>query len=292
MANDFEAAAFAGGGARCYWQGGFWEALTAERPQKPRYIVAVSAGAFQACFTLLGLGDHVRHLVLGACETHRSGLDWTQMRAGRSPFVVGALYRAVLEEVFGPKEILALHRAPEVLIQVAHPPRWMNGAVAALGAIGAYQIEKAITGAAYSQAGRYLGLRAAWVSTHATQTAGELIDALMATSSVPPFMPIGHVRGRVALDGGLIDNPPLRRLDDAEWQGRKTLVLATRANAPRSTGLRTVVGPSAALTVSKFTITDAAGIRAAYDLGRADGAAFAARLGGRTRPPSRYGRGG
>lgn len=276
--------AFAGGGNRCYWQGGFWEGLHRERPQSPRFIVAVSAGAFQACFSVLGLGEHVRSIVLEACAANARALDWSRLAQGRSPFLVGDMYRALLEEVFGPKEILALHRAPEVLIQLAHPPRWMPGAVAALAAIGAYQVEKLVTGAAWSRAGRMVGLGPSWVSTHALQQPAQLVEALLATSSVPPFMPVGQIGGLVALDGGLVDNPPLEKLLEAEWQGRHTLVLATRPNAPPSTALRTIVRPSSPITIDKFSVTDAAGIRAAYELGLMDGAAFARTLGGRTRP--------
>ncbi len=283
MAQDFEAAAFAGGGNRCYWQGGFWEALNEARPQKPQFIVGVSAGAFQACFTVLGLGEHVRGLVLEACGTTTRGYDWRRLAQGRSPFLVGDMYRALLEDVFGPKEIRALHALPEILIQLAHPPRFLPAPLAAMAAIGAYQIEKLVTGAAYSRAGRYVGLRPSWVSTHAMQDPAELVAALMATSSVPPFMPIGRAGGLAALDGGLVDNPPLEKLAEAEWQGRRTLVLASRASAPPSTALRTVVRPSVAIAVDKFSVTDAAGIRAAYELGLKDGAAFAQSLGGRTR---------
>src|SRR5207237_6004162 len=43
----FDAIIFAGGGNRCYWQGGFYEA-TADRLGTPSLAVGVSAGAF-AC---------------------------------------------------------------------------------------------------------------------------------------------------------------------------------------------------------------------------------------------------
>ena len=276
---DFEAVAFAGGGARCYWQGGFWDALTALRPQRPRFVVGVSAGAFQACFSLIGAGDRVRERVFRACAETRSGLDWTQLARGRSPFLVGGLYRELISEVFGEAELAALRRGPEILIQVAHPPAWMPGAFAALSSIGAYQVEKAITGAAHSRAGLYLGLQPAWLSTHAARSPDELADALMATASVPPFMPIGQVNGRAALDGGLVDNPPLIRLAEAEAAGARTLVLSTRSARPlESTALRTVVRPSEPIRVDKFTVTDAAGLKTAYELGLNDGAAFAGRL--------------
>lgn len=277
---DFAAIAFAGGGNRCYWQGGFWDALTGLRPQAPRFVVGVSAGAFQACFSIIGAGDRVRQRVFEACRETKSGLDWALLARGRSPFLVGGMYRTLIEEVFGPAELAALKQAPEIFIQVAHPPGWMPGAVAALSSIGAYQVEKALTGAAHSRAGLYLGLQPDWLSTHAAHSTAELADALMATASVPPFMPIGRVNGRAALDGGLVDNPPLIRLGPVEAEGARTLVLSTRSARPlESTPLRTVVRPSDPVKVNKFSVTDAEGLKAAYELGLRDGEAFAKRLG-------------
>lgn len=189
------------------------------------------------------------------------------------------MYRTLIEEVFGEAELAALKQAPEILIQVAHPPAWMPGAVAALASIGAYQIEKALTGASHSKAGLYLGLQPDWLSTHAARSRAELADALMATASVPPFMPIGRVNGRAALDGGLVDNPPLIRLGPVEAAGGRTLVLSTRSARPlESTDRRTVVRPSDPVKVNKFSVTDADGLKAAYELGLSDGEAFAKRL--------------
>lgn len=278
MDSDFAAVAFAGGGNRCYWQGGFWDALGAERPQKPDFVVGVSAGAFQACFSLIGLGDRVQ-TVFEACAATTSGFDWSLLARAKSPFLVGGMYRALLEAIFGETELAALRAAPPVFIQVAHPPGWMPGAAAALSSIGAYQIEKLVTGAAHSSAGRYIGLTPDWVSTHDARTPADIADALMATAAVPPFMPIGRVHGRAALDGGLVDNPPLLRLADVEAQGGRTLVLSTRSARPLdSTPLRSVVRPSQPIRVDKFSVTDANGIRQAYELGLRDGEDFARRL--------------
>lgn len=282
---DFAAIAFAGGGNRCYWQGGFWDAFTGLRPQAPRFVVGVSAGAFQACFSIIGAGERVRERVFAACDETERGLDWALLARGRSPFLVGGMYRTLIEEVFGEAELAALKAASEILIQVAHPPAWMPGAAAALSSIAAYQIEKAITGAAHSRAGRYIGLEPDWLSTHAARSTAELADALMATASVPPFMPIGRVNGRPALDGGLVDNPPLIRLAEVEAQGGRTLVLSTRSAKPlESTALRTVVRPSQPVLVNKFSVTDAAGLRNAYEMGLADGEAFARKLAAQGQP--------
>ncbi|WP_216073958.1 hypothetical protein, partial [Acinetobacter baumannii] len=66
---------------------------------------------------------------------------WSELARGRSPFIVGRLYRDLLTQTFGALELAALKAAPEILIQVTHPPRLMPRIVAAYAAIGAYQIE-------------------------------------------------------------------------------------------------------------------------------------------------------
>jgi predicted acylesterase/phospholipase RssA len=44
----FDAVVFAGGGNRCYWQGGFYEAAAPRLELAPKLVVAASAGAFAA----------------------------------------------------------------------------------------------------------------------------------------------------------------------------------------------------------------------------------------------------
>jgi predicted acylesterase/phospholipase RssA len=275
---QFDAIAFAGGGNRCYWQGGFWETFTARHPQTPRFVVGVSAGAYQAAIALAGIGHRARRIVFEACATNTRTFDWSLLKQGKTPFLVAGMYRDLLEQLFGPAELEALRRAPPLLVQLAHGTLAPPGLVA-LPAIGLYQLEKALTGAKHSSAGRYLGLTPDWASTHDMRQPGELVDALMATAAVPPFMPVGRVAGRAALDGGLVDNPPTLKLEEAEGAGGRTLLIATRPGAPYETvGARTVVRPSEVLGLSRFSVTDAAGLRAAYELGKRDGEVFARRL--------------
>lgn len=274
----FDAIAFAGGGNRCYWQGGFWETFVAQHPQRPARVVGVSAGAYQAAIALAGIGHRARQIVFDACAANNRTLDWRLLRQGKTPFLVAEMYRELLESLFGPAEMDALRRAPPLLIQLAYGA-FVPAALAALPAIGLYQLEKALTGAKHSSAGRYLGLRPHWVSTHDMREPAELVAALMATAAVPPFMPVGRVNGRAALDGGLVDNPPTLKLDETEAAGGRTLLIATRAGEPYAAeGARIIVRPSETLTLSRFSVTDADSLRAAYDLGKRDGAAYARRL--------------
>lgn len=273
---NFDAVGLAGGGNRCYWQSGFLKAYSEHQTLNPRFYVAVSASAYHGAMHLAGVGDRVRASAFAFAEKGHRGVDWRALRRRESPLVVGALFRQLLADAFGEQELATLKAAPPMLIQLSGLPDWMPGALGALGSIGAYQIEKLLTDGTHSKAGLRMKLRPTWISTHNLDYPGELVDALMATSSVPPFMPVGRVRGRAYLDGGLVDNPPLMKLTEVEAKGWQTLLLTTRfGRKPPSAPNRVVVGPSEDIPVGKFSVGDAPGIRHAYEVGLRDGLAFA-----------------
>lgn len=272
----FDAVGLAGGGNRCYWQSGFLKSYSEHQPLNPRFYVAVSASAYHGAMHLAGVGDRVRDAAFAFAEQGHRGVDWRALRRRESPLVVGRLFRQLLADAFGEQELAMLKAAPPMLIQLSGLPDWMPGALGALGSIGAYQIEKLLTDGTHSKAGLRMKLRPTWISTHNCDYPGELVDALMATSSVPPFMPVGRVRGRAYLDGGLVDNPPLMKLTEVEAKGWRTLLLTTRfGRKPPSAPNRVVVGPSEDIPVGKFSVGDAPGIRHAYEVGLRDGLAFA-----------------
>ncbi|MGL3605709.1 patatin-like phospholipase family protein [Rhizobium sp. G187] len=274
--SSFDAVGLAGGGNRCYWQSGFLKSYSEHRPLAPRFYVAVSAGAYHGAMFLAGVGDRVRASAFAFAEKRHPGIDWRALKKRQSPLVVGALFRDLLTSEFGEAELAALKSAPPMLIQLSELPGWMPGTMGAAGSIAAYQIEKLLTDGAHSRAGRRMGLKPVWMSTHNMDYPGELVDALMATASVPPFMPVGRVRARAYLDGGLVDNPPLIKLSEVENKGWRTLLLSTRfGRLPASAPNRVVVGPSEDIPVNKFAVGDAAGIRHAYEVGLRDGLAFA-----------------
>jgi predicted acylesterase/phospholipase RssA len=271
----FDAIGFAGGGNRCYWQSGFCEAFSGLHPQRPDYYVAVSAGAYHCAMNLAGKATEIRSAAIAFAREKRPDVEWKNLVFGRSPLVVGSLFDQFLMQMFDETDLETLGQEPPILMQVSRPPTLMPSPLAALGSIAAYQLEKRITGGAHSKAGRYLGLRPEWVSTHDMGSKRELIDAILATSSVPPFMRVGRVHGHACLDGGLVDNPPLLLLEDTEAQGGRTLLLTTRhGRVPPSAPNRVIVSPSEPITVNNFTIRDPDGLQRAYEIGLRDGETF------------------
>ena len=274
----FDAIAFAGGGNRCYWQGGFYEAAADRLGLKPAVAVGVSAGAFACVYSLLGIGPEVRKRVLAGCGPHLKNFDVAGWRAGGPLCPVGPMYRDLIDAVIDAPALARLQRMTDLAIAVTRLPRGLPPLLGAALGIGAYQLEKHLLHPVHPRLGRRLGFRAEFVRVRDMSGPRELVDTLMASGGVPPFMPVMDVGGRPAFDGGLVDNVPVAPLAPIEAAGGRSLVLLTRVygRLPQVAG-RTYVQPSRPIRVKQFDVRNPDGIRAAYELGLEDGAAFAAR---------------
>lgn len=274
----FDAVAFAGGGNRCYWQGGFWEAAAPHLDLKPRTVVGVSAGAWSACYSLLGRGRRVNEMVAEGCSAGRRNFEWRAWRSEGSPWPVALMYRTLIEAIIDDEALERLKKGPDILIGLARKPRRLPLALAVPLGIATYQIEKKWRAPVHPKGGRTIGFRPEFVRVQDLSAPADLLAVLMASASVPPFMPVGRVGGMAALDGGLVDNVPAEPLHAVEEQGGKTLVILSRRYraVPPIPG-RTYIQPSEPVPIGQFDITNPAGIRKAYEMGLRDGEAFARR---------------
>jgi len=276
----FDAISFAGGGNRCYWQGGFFEALSERFELRPSLAVGASAGAFAGIYSVLGLGVQVRERVFAACGPHQRNFDIAGWRRGEPLCPVGPLYRALIEEVLDGTALTALKARIDFRIAVTRLPPNLPPLLGAAFGISAYQIEKHLFAPVHPRFGTKLGFTPEFVSVRDLMSPSALADALMASSCVPPFMPVIEIAGTAAFDGGLVDNVPVAPLAAVEAAGGRTLVMLTRRYRalPDLPG-RTYVQPSRKIAVKQFDITDKDAIRAAYELGLVDGASFARHTG-------------
>ncbi len=276
----FDAVVFAGGGNRCYWQGGFYEAVAERIGLKPRLVVGASAGAFAATYSLLEMGPATRARVIGACDPSLKNFDFAGWRAGKPLCPVGPMYSELLRQTIDAATLTRLKAMTDLRIAVARLPRGFSPALGAIVGIGAYQVEKKIFHPVHPKFGRALGFRPEFIAARALDNPEQFCDALMASSGVPPFMPVTSVDGTPAFDGGLVDNVPVEPAVPIEQAGGQTLVLLTRVyrKIPAVKG-RTYVQPSQTIAVSQFDVTNPQGIRDAFELGLRDGKSFAFSLG-------------
>lgn len=275
----YDAICFAGGGNRCYWQGGFYEAASEKLDLKAPLMTAVSAGSFALSYSLLGFGQRVRELVISSCGPHLRNIDIKGWRAGKPLYPVGAMYLDLLRQVFDDAALRKLQSLGDIRVAIARLPRGMPPLLGAVLGIGAYQIEKKLFHPVHPVFGRRLGIRQEFVNVRDLKQASDLHNLIIASGGVPPFMPVTKIGERAAFDGGLVDNVPVAPLEPVEAKGGRTLVLLTRRykKLPEIKG-RTYVQPSEPIPISQFDITNADGFRKAYELGLKDGKAFAAAL--------------
>lgn len=272
----FDAVSFPGGGNRCYWQGGFWEAAAPALNLAPARVVGVSGGAFAAAYSLLELGPEVRALVVEGCGRGLPNFDWRGLPRGDA-FPVASMYRELLDTILDASALDAIKaRGVDLQVVVSRPPRrWPPSLAAAIG-LGAYQLEKKLRSPVHPRWGAMLGFTPTHVSVRTLPHARAWADATFASACVPPIIGIQTIDGKPAMDGGFTDNVPIEPLREVEKEGGRTLVLLTRryASIP-SVPNRVYVQPSESLDVGQFDIRRPKAILQAYERGLRDGERFA-----------------
>jgi len=250
----FDAVVFAGGGNRCYWQGGFYEAAAARLGLSPELVVGASAGAFAAAYSLLEAGPVTRTRVISARDPNRRNFDFSAWRSGKPLCPVGPLYTELINETIDADAFKRLQVMTDFRIAVSRLPHGLSPSFGAAIGIGAYQLEKQIFHPVHPRLGRALGFRSEFVAARSLTDPQQFREALMASSGVPPFMPITNVAGWPAFDGGLVDNAPVEPIEPIESAGGRSLVLLTRTykSIPSVKG-RTYVQPSRKVEVRHST---------------------------------------
>jgi len=272
----FAAAAFAGGGNRCFWQAGFWSEAAPALGRAPHRVAATSAGAAIACVLFAGrLREGLAHFLSAVAANPRNVYPGNVFH-GRPVFPHAAMYRRALLAVIDRDALERLHAGPELLVPIARAPGWLGARTAFAVAGFADALEHLVHPSVHPRLARRLGFAAEYVPVRSCPNPAALADLVLASSCTPPFTPAVAHGGRPALDGGVADNVPAAAV---EADDGPTLVLLTRRyrRLPRHPG-RVYVQPSAPMAVSAWDYTDPAGIQAAFDLGRRDGEAFARAL--------------
>ena len=270
----YKAVVFAGGGARCFWQAGFWEAVSPALSQPPEVVTAVSAGASTACHALSGCSrEALAYYLEGHAARARSGFQRSRFSLEPDHERV-AFYRHAFEDVLQDEAMQRLRSGPEIRVLMAAAPAWAPGSLGILVGFMAYSLEKALKAPLHPTWAQGLGFRPVVGLANQCTSAAQVADLVLASSCVPPIMEPVRWQGQPVLDGGLIDNAPVALLTPRE---RPALVLLTRRYPPEKlrghAGL-TYVQPSRPLPISKWESADPDALRRTVDLGLADGQRF------------------
>ncbi len=277
----FRNVVLAGGGNRCWWQAGFWNAVAEPGGLAPEHVAGVSAGSSTACMLVAGKTRETLAYYDDITRRNPRNFYPGNWLKGERAFPHAAMYRTALLTILDAEALRVLHGGPEIYVQVARLPAWLGPKSGVLAGILAYQFEKKVRKALHPKLGQRVGFRRDVFRVKDCATPEQLADLILASSCTPPFTPVLRLHGQVALDGGMVDNVPVGALDQAPG-GRQgpTLVLLSRRYArplPVSEEFR-YVQPSRPVPIKGWDYTNPEGVRAAYDLGVADGEAFLADL--------------
>ena len=275
----FDKVVFAGGGNRCWWQAGFWDAVSARIELHPRVIAAVSSGAATAC--LVHANDSSRALAWYQRELAglRSNVRWTNLvRRGEPLLPHAAIYRKALRALLGGERFRQLlWSAPEIRVPISRLPPGYGPLRATVTGLLAQALERYVDRGLHPTRGRRLGFTHEVIRVQDCRSERELVDLLVAASCMPPFTPMATITGLPCLDGGLVDTAPVDIVADVPGS---TLVLLTRHRRGLTPVFvregRVYVQPSRPIGVARWDYTAPSRLRAAYDLGAADAAAFVA----------------
>ncbi|MFW2386998.1 MAG: patatin-like phospholipase family protein [Polyangiales bacterium] len=275
----FRNAIFAGGGSRCFWQLGFWEGAKEtglDLQSSVEFFGSTSAGCAMASAAILDRSHRALELFKGFTERNPKNIHWQNL----NPFKPGSLlphavmYREALGELLAPDDLDVLNRK-SVHLLMSDYPRWISGALGAATALCIYGLEKKFRkDPIHPKWPAKAGFKPLVGRAADCNNLHDYIDMVLAASCVPPVLPEGRLGDRKVLDGGLIENIPVRL---AENEPGETLVLLSRKyERPLPSKERvTWVQPSKPIKIDKFDYANPDGLQETFEIGIDDGRRFA-----------------
>ena len=262
---------FAGGGNRAFYQLGLMNRWFPELEPRVAAIAAVSAGACVITFLLSGRAEQTFDFWMRRRDGVTKNIEWSKLLKGQRPAPHAAVYRDTLLFAFADGGLERVRRQPfPILVLAAGFPRLVPAPLAVGIGLSAYSIEKRWKKEAlHPSYGRRIGFKPIVADARDCATPEELADLIIASSSTPPFTPVGRFRGRSLLDGGMVDNAPAFVGDEAPGVARN-LVLLTRPYPPELVGRRgsrLYVAPTCPVPVERWDYTRPDLVRATIEFG-------------------------
>jgi predicted acylesterase/phospholipase RssA len=269
----FENLVFPGGGNRCFWQAGFWVVLAKEFNLNPLRATAVSAGAAIACALFSGGFDQGFQRFKQAVADNESNFHLRDFLHKRPLFPHGTMYRNAILASINESTLQRLQAdGPEISVIVSCPPGWASPTMALMLGMIANGVETLFVDSVHSMVGRRLGFTAEFISVSQCDTPEALANLILASSCIPPLIPLVLRNGVALLDGGLSDNVPLDIVSEKEGM---TLVLLTRQFKKLPTLLSLVyVQKYQPVPASFANYADEKALQSSFDLGRSDAESF------------------
>ncbi len=268
---------FAGGGCRTFWGLGLYSGLKGALPSVAEWS-GTSAGSAMATVAAAGLEHETVESFAAITASNPRNFYPGKIFLGDRPFPHNEIYRRAVQGILEKGGWAALRKAAPVRIFLAfvkkdHPPvsTWLKAV---------WNYERGKLTRVHGPDETFPGLGCRVVTAQEAQNASEVVDWILSASSTPPLTDIRRYDGQPYVDGGLVDNVPVRALSE-EGQGGKVVVILSRPTpedivppAPN----RLYLAPSVEVPVKKWDYTSPAKIRATFELGLSDAKRYRDRL--------------
>jgi predicted patatin/cPLA2 family phospholipase len=272
----------AGGGNRSFYQQALLEAWGDRLWDRVAAVSCVSAGAAIAVLSLSGRSEMARVYWDESRRGLTRNLDVSKLLRGGQMAPHGPIYRSTVVLSLREGGLERIRSLPfPIWVLCSIPPQHLPITVSTWLGLGAYSLEKKYNPRLlHPKLGRQLGFRDFVFDARACETPEELGDLVVASSSTPPFTPVGHFRGMTLLDGGICDNVPAA-LAERIPAVRKNLVLLTRPypkGVSGEHGTRLYLEPSSPVPIGRWDYREDAPVEQTLELGRTDAASYMPRV--------------
>lgn len=260
----------AGGGCRTAWSVGVIEELRRELPE-PREWAGVSAGACMSVALAARATEAMMARFLALAAANRRIVYPERIGRG-GVFPHEPIYRATVACGLDDDGITRLRAAGPVRILLAATIPGARLVPSLWGALREYQARKR-AGVVHGPDECPPGFALEVVTAQELGTPEAIVDAVLASSATPLVTRLPRSDGRTYVDGGFIENVPLRALSNDARRGR-VLVLLTRparGDVMPATKDRLYLAPEADVPVAKWDYTSPDRIAATFEAGRAVG---------------------
>lgn len=266
LERDYAQVSFAGGGLRCFWQGGALDALEKVQALDPTCVAAASGGALTAACFLGHRSGRLKDCFIAHLDRHDDNVDWHAAVDDGDMTHHQKLYRDVVAETLDDEAIARIADGPAFEVVLTRPPDSPTPAIASAAMLAAYELDKLVRGTPHTRLPEDLGAEAMRVDARAAARDGKLHELICHAATIPPLFDVEQWEDEPVMDSGSVDNAPLPSTDDGA-----TLVLLTRSyrNLPEADG-RTYVWPSEEVAVGKVDFTDSQALRETYEQGQRD----------------------
>jgi predicted acylesterase/phospholipase RssA len=265
---------FAGGGNRAFYEMGLLLAWSGDLLPRTAVVASCSAGACVITTFLSGRREEARAYWMERTRGITRNFAWDRLLRGQRIAPHGEIYRDTLLVTFadGGLERIRAQPFPIYVLASAFPSLMPRPLSVALG-MALYSAERSLRRAPHPRSTRLLGFTPVAIDARTCESVEEITDLIMASSSTPPFTPVGRARGQTLLDGGMIDNAPAFLVDDCKTA--HSIVFLSRPYHPSVLGVqgeRLYLAPTQATPISRWDYTQPHLLDATVEMGEREAA--------------------